>query len=257
MLIATFNVNSVRSRLGPVLDWLSAHRPDVLCLQETKVTDDLFPAVEFRAAGYHAAYRGEKSYNGVAVLSRQEPDEVAFGLGAGQPPDETRLAYVRIGGIHIVNTYVPQGRDLDHAMYAYKLKWFARLRKFFERRFTPALDVVWVGDLNIAPEAIDIHNAAQQANHVCYHVAARAAFAKTVAWGFVDVFRKHHPEAGQYTFFDYRQKGALSRNQGWRIDHILATRSLAARCSNAWIDLAPRRAEKSSDHTPLAAQFDG
>ena len=255
MKIATFNVNSIRSRLDIVRAWLAANSPDVLCVQETKAPDDQFPAAAIRQAGYHVVFKGEKSYNGVALLSRAEPADVAFGLEDGQSPDETRLVCARIGPVHVVNTYVPQGRELDHPMYAYKLKWFGRLRKYFDRHFTPQMKVVWVGDLNIAPQAMDIHNAERQANHVCYHVDARRAFAHAVAWGFVDVFRKHHPEPGQYTFFDYRQKEGVRKNQGWRVDHILATRVLAEKSVAAWIDLQPRLDAKPSDHTPVMAEF--
>ena len=255
MKIATFNVNSVRSRMGILLDWLATNRPDVIALQETKVVDADFPVEPIRAAGYHVVYRGEKSYNGVAILSRAEPGEVRFGLDDGGPADATRLAHVKVGSVHVVNTYVPQGRDIEHEMYRYKLEWFARLRAYFDRHFTPKQPVVWVGDMNVAPEAHDIHNAAQQADHVCFHVDVRKAFAETVGWGFTDVFRRYHPEPGAYTFFDYRQRDAVGRNLGWRIDHIMATRPLVAKSVGAEIDLAPRRAAKPSDHTILVAEF--
>jgi exodeoxyribonuclease-3 len=155
----------------------------------------------------------------------------------------------------VVNTYVPQGREIEHAMYQYKLQWFDRLRRYFERHYSPKGNVVWTGDLNVAPEAMDIHNAERQANHVCYHVDAREAFAKTVEWGFVDVFRKHHLEPGQYTFFDYRQKDAVGKNQGWRIDHMMATLGLAGKSVGAGIDLGPRLKPTPSDHTVLWAEF--
>jgi exodeoxyribonuclease-3 len=257
MRVATFNVNSIRSRLEIVRAWLAANRPDVLAVQETKVTDDLFPALDLREAGYHVVYRGEKSYNGVALLSCAEPRDVRFGLDDSGPADETRLVAARIGAVHVVNTYVPQGREIDDPMYRYKIEWFGRLRRYFERHYTPRQKLIWLGDLNLAPEAMDIHNAEQQANHVCYHVDARRAFANTVSWGFVDVYRKHHPEPGRYSFFDYRQKDAVRENRGWRVDHILATRTLAAKCTDAWIDLKPRKAAQASDHTVVVAEFDG
>ncbi len=256
MLIATFNVNSIRARLPAVLAWLRARRPDVFCLQETKVPDADFPELEIRDAGYAAVFRGEPSYNGVAILARAPPQDVRFGLDDGGPADEPRLVAARCGPVRVVNTYVPQGRALDHAMFRYKLDWFARLRSWFARHYTPRTPLVWVGDLNVAPEAKDIHNAAQQANHVCFHESVRQAFARTLAWGFTDVFRRHHPEGGQYTFFDYRTADAVGRNLGWRVDHILATAPLATVCRSCEIDLAPRRAPKASDHTVLAAEFD-
>jgi len=255
MKITTFNANSIRSRLGIVIDWLQANRPDVLCIQETKVQDDDFPQAAFTDAGYHIAFRGEKSYNGVAIASLAMPDEVGFGLDDDGPADATRFAVARFGKLRVVNTYVPQGREIDHPMYAYKLDWFRRLRDWFERHAAPGDDILWTGDLNVAPEAIDIHNAEKQANHVCYHIDVRRAFAETRAWGFVDVFRKYHPEAGQYTFFDYRTPNAAKREMGWRIDHMLATAPLAERSVGASIDLAPRLLEKPSDHTFLTACF--
>lgn len=256
MIVATFNVNSIRSRLGIVMDWLKAFHPDVLAIQETKTPDEGFPVEAFRQAGYHVIFRGQKSYNGVALASRMEPRDMVFGLDDGGPADDTRLAAARCGSLVVVNTYVPQGRDIEHEMFRYKLQWFARLRRYFERHYTPRQFVVWVGDMNVAPEAMDIHNAEQQTHHVCYHEDVRRAFADVVGWGFVDVFRKHCPDPGQYSFFDYRMKEAVRRNQGWRVDHIMATRPLAARSMRAWIDREPRMAERPSDHTVVAAEFD-
>ena len=255
MKIATFNANSIRARLPIVLDWLSEHHPDVLCVQETKVEDKDFPAIAFTEAGYHVVYRGEKSYNGVAIVSKAKPAHVRFGLDDDGPADETRLAYAKVGPLHVVNTYVPQGREIDHAMYGYKLQWLARLRSYFDRHFSARARVVWCGDMNVAPEPVDIYNSEAQANHVCFHVDVRKAYAETAGWGFVDVFRKHHPEPGQYTFFDYRTIGSVKRNRGWRVDHILATPALARTSTAAWIDLAPRLREKPSDHTFVAAEF--
>jgi exodeoxyribonuclease-3 len=254
MRIATFNANSIRSRLEIVLEWLQTHSPDVLAIQETKVMDNDFPALAFQEAGYRVAFRGEKSYNGVALVTRIPVSDLTFGLD-DEPRDETRLVAAKVGPVYVVNTYVPQGREIDHPMYAYKLAWFRRLKAFFERHWTPKQKVVWVGDLNVAPEAMDIHNAAEQENHVCYHVDVRKAFADTVSWGFTDVFRKHHPEPGQYTFFDYRTINAVKRNMGWRVDHILATKPLAALSKGAFIDTRPRLADRPSDHTFLAADF--
>lgn len=253
--IATFNVNSIRARMRVVLNWLGKNKPDVLCLQETKVQDKDFPALELRNAGYQVTFRGEKSYNGVALLSKTRPAEVSFGLEDGKQPDETRLVHAKVGPVHIVNTYIPQGREIDNAMYKYKLKWFKRLRNYFNRHFTPESLVVWVGDLNVAPEAIDIHNADQQKNHVCYHAAVRKAFTRTMDWGFADVFRKYHPEPGQYSYFDYRTSNAVKRKMGWRVDHILATAPLAAKSVDCFIDLKPRLEENPSDHTVMLAQF--
>ncbi len=256
MIVATFNVNSVRSRLDIVCNWLTKNKPDVLCLQETKVVDADFPEQPFNALGYHAVYRGEKSYNGVAILSQKPPDQCSFGLDDGGPADEPRMAYARFGKLHVVNTYVPQGREIDHAMYQYKLEWLKRLKQYFSRHFKPSDLLLWTGDLNVAPDFPDIHNAEKQLQHVCFHEAVRKQFADTVAWGFTDLFRNFHPEPGQYTFFDYRTPNAVKRGMGWRIDHIMVTKPLCKKALNCWIDIEPRLMEKPSDHTILAAEFD-
>lgn len=255
--IVTFNANSIRSRLEVILAWLKDNSPDILCIQETKCTDKDFPAAAFNEAGYNVVFKGEKSYNGVAIISKVKPAEYSFGIDDGAKSDETRLAYARFGQIHIVNTYVPQGREIEHEMYKYKLEWLKRLKKYFERHFTSQDKVVWLGDMNVAPQAIDIHNAEQQADHVCYHTDVRKAFADTVSWGFIDVFRKHHPEAGQYSFFDYRTVNAVKRNMGWRVDHIMCTQSMAKDSKNAFIDLEPRKMPKCSDHTFMVSDFGG
>jgi exodeoxyribonuclease-3 len=254
--IATFNVNSIRARMPILLDWLDAARPDVLCVQETKVVDEDFPVADIEGAGYDVAFRGQKSYNGVAILSRGRVKDVSFGLDDGGEPDEARLIRATYKGVHIINTYVPQGRDAKLPVYEYKLAWFARLAALFARRYTTRQKVLWCGDLNVAPTEIDVHDPKRLMGHVCFNPEVQAAFRGVVEWGFVDVFRKHHPEPGQYTFYDYRAPSALKGNKGWRIDHILVTKPLAAKSVDCTIDLAPRRQTRPSDHTPLIAEFD-
>ena len=254
--VATFNVNSLRSRLHLVLPWLEEHRPQVLCMQETKVPDESFPVEEFEGIGYHVVFRGQRGRNGVAIASLDEPQEVSFGLDDSGPADEDRLIRGTFSGIAVVNTYVPQGQSPDSPMFPYKLEWFRRLREFFNRHYSPDQPLIWCGDLNVAPQEIDVHNPKRLLGHVCFRPEVWEAFERVKEWGFVDVFRKHHPgEAGQYTFFDYRVPRAVERGLGWRVDHILATRPLAERSVDCWIDLTPRRATKPSDHTPLVAQF--
>lgn len=254
--IATFNANSVRARLDIITAWLAEHRPDVLCIQETKVQDHEFPVDAFAAIGYRVTFRGEKSYNGVATASLAEPAQVNFGLDDGEQTDETRFVHVQVGPVHIINTYVPQGREITHEMYDYKLRWFERLRSYFDRHFTPRTKVVWTGDMNVAPEPVDVHDPKAYISHVCFEERVRKAFAHTRDWGFVDVFRKHHPEPEQYTFYDYRTIKAVKRKIGWRIDHILATPPLARKSTDSYIDLEPRLKPKPSDHTFLVAEFD-
>lgn len=255
MKIATYNVNSIRSRMDAVLGWLDEHNPDILCLQETKVQDHEFPLPVLEAAGYYVSFRGMKSYNGVAILSRRPPDEVWAGFDDGGSADEPRLLRARFGEVQVVNTYVPQGRDIDHAMYRYKIEWFRRLRAYFERHVSVKDQVVWVGDLNVAEQPIDVYNPESRTRHVCYHADAREALVHCRSWGFEDVFRRFHPEGGHYTFYDYRTADSLARGWGWRIDYILATPPLAAKARDCFIDLEPRRRPRASDHTVMVAEF--
>jgi exodeoxyribonuclease-3 len=254
--VATFNANSIRTRLEQVLAWLDRWGADVLCVQETKVQDKDFPAQSFQEAGYHVVFRGQKAHAGVALVSREEPQEVAFGLDDGGEPDEPRLIRALVKGIPVVNTYVPQGRSPDSEHFQYKLEWLGRLREFFERHYVPDRPLLWMGDFNVAPEPIDVHDPKRLKDHVDFHPEVRAALERVRAWGFVDVFRQHHPdEPGQYTFWDYRVRGALERGIGWRVDHIWATEPLARLSTGAWVDVEARQAERPSDHTFLVAEF--
>jgi len=254
--IATFNVNSIRAHMHEVLPWLGQHKPDVLCLQETKVRDEEFPVEPITNAGYHVAYRGEKAYNGVAIISRLEPKNVRFGMDDRGPSAETRLIQATIGGVTVVNTYVPQGQEVGSPMYAFKLEWLKRLRGYFSRHFSPDDAVIWAGDMNVAQEPIDVYNPGERENHVCYHIDARKGLAKCREWGFTDVLRIHHPEPGLYTFFDYRMRDTVKRNIGWRVDCIFATEPLTRKSRDAYIDLKPRLGRNVSDHTFLVAEFD-
>lgn len=245
----------MRVRLPVILSWLAKHDPDILALQETKSTDEHFPADAFRHAGFHPVFRGMKGYNGIALLSRTPPDLFAFGFPRA-PREDARLLYARFGPLHLINTYVPQGRAIDHPMFAYKLNWLARLRRWFDARFEARDLVLWLGDLNVAAEAIDVHNPEQRKDHVCFHEAARRALADCRSWGFADLYRRFHPEPGRYTFFDYRSPFDPEENRGWRLDYLLASRPLAERARRCEIDLEPRLAERPSDHVPVYAEFD-
>lgn len=254
--VATFNANSIRVRLGQVLSWLERESPDILCIQETKVQDPDFPAEPIEDAGYRVIFRGQKSYAGVALISREEPQEVAFGLDDGGEPDQARLIRATICGIGVVNTYVPQGRSADSPHFQYKLEWFERLRAYFDRHYSPQEPLLWMGDFNVAPEPIDVHNPKGLKDHVDFHPQARAALERIREWGFVDLFRRHHPgEADQYTYWDYRARNPIARKVGWRVDHIWATEPLANKSVASWIDVEARLAERPSDHTLLVAEF--
>lgn len=255
MKIATYNVNSIRMRLSVILRWVEQHQPDVLCIQETKVQDTEFPALALASTGYQVAFRGMKSYNGVAMLTRTAPDTVSYGLDDGANPDEARLMLAVVQGIPIINTYVPNGFKILSPKYAYKLEWFKRLHAYFERHLSPGQPALWCGDMNVAPEPIDVHSPEKHLKHVCFHEDVRRAYKETIAWGFVDVFRKLYPERQQFTFWDYLRPNSLDANKGWRLDHILATPPLAEKCRTVEVDIEPRRALSASDHTFLWAEF--
>jgi exodeoxyribonuclease-3 len=226
-----------------------------MCLQETKVQDSEFPADALREAGYHSRFRGRKSYNGVATLTRKAPEAAFYGFKEGPDEEDVRVLEVAVDGLRIVNTYVPQGFRIGTDKYAFKLEWFRRVRRYFDERLDPRQPAVWTGDMNVAPEAIDVYHPDRRVNDVDFHIDARQAYADAVRWGFVDVFRKIHPDRVQYTYWDYFRR-AFENNWGWRIDHILATASLAERCRAADVDLEPRRATGASDHTIAWAEFD-
>ncbi len=253
--IATFNVNSIRTRLPVVLDWLRRYSPDILCLQETKTPDENFPLEAVRRAGYRALFCGRKGGNGVALLSRSPAETIATDFDDGEPPDPARFLAARIDGLLVVNVYVPQGRGIDHPMFAVKLAWLRRLRCWLEKHADPAQPVLLAGDMNVAPQAMDVHHPERHLGHVCFHPDVREAFDVVVKWGFADLYRLRHPEPGGYSFFDYRTRDAIERGLGWRVDHILATVPLAERCRDCWIDIEPRRAPRPSDHAVVVADF--
>ena len=254
--IATFNANSIRSRLDIILAWIKDHECDVLCVQETKVTDEDFPIAAVSEAGLQCVFKGQKSYNGVAIISPHDMEDVVIGTGREDWDQDARLIRTSVGGISIVNSYVPQGTAPDSPRFAYKLEWIRAMRDYFDAAFAPADPLVWVGDFNVAREPIDVYDPEGLWGSVCYHPEEHSALDHVKEWGFEDVFRKHHPgEAKQYTFWDYRMN-AFRRKLGWRIDHIWATPPLAQVSTDCWIDPEPRKAPKPSDHTFLAADFE-
>ena len=255
MIVASFNVNGIRARLGILLDWLATTRTDIVCLQETKVQDTDFPLGALEDAGYQVAFHGQKSYNGVAILSRHPVQESRFGFSDGRHPEDARLVCARIAGITVINTYVPQGQAVGSEKFAYKLDWLRSLRAELDATLTPDQPVIWVGDLNVARDDRDVHDPVALRGEVCFHPDEQAALEHVMGWGMQDVFRRHVPDPGQFSFFDYRVPNAVKRGIGWRVDHIMASRAVAEKSSRAWIDLAPRLLEKPSDHTPICAEF--
>ncbi|OHB60738.1 MAG: exodeoxyribonuclease III [Planctomycetes bacterium GWF2_42_9] len=255
MKIVTFNVNSIRSRTQILLDWLQENKPDVLCLQETKVQDKDFPAEAFAFSGYDFVYKGEKSYNGVAIFSLKKLEAVEFGLDS-DPKDEARMVKAQLGNLIIINTYIPQGFFVESDKYVYKLNWYKRLLEYFKKNFKPGDKILWMGDLNIAYEPKDVHDPVRLEGHVCFNKELSQLFKQFIDWGFVDLFRKFCSDEGQYSFWDYRDVNTLKRNRGWRLDYIMATKPMADVCKKCLIDKKPRMLDKPSDHTPVIAEFD-
>jgi exodeoxyribonuclease-3 len=255
MKLATWNVNSVRARHERLLRWLAAHAPDVLCLQELKVPDADFPFDALREAGYHAAVYGQRGYNGVAILARQEPQDVARGLDDGADDPAARLVSARVGGVRVVCVYVPNGGELGSDKWAYKLEWLRRLRAWLERHHRGGERLALCGDMNVAPEARDCSDPVAWEGTVLYHPDARAAFRHVTEWGLVDAFRLKRPEPGLYSWWDYRML-AFPKNVGLRIDHVFATPPLAERCTGASIDRNERKGKQPSDHAPVIVEFD-
>ena len=256
MKIATFNANSIRSRVEPICNWLAEHRPDVLAVQETKVQDEDFPQEAFADTGYTVVFSGQKRYNGVALFSRSEPKNVSFRL-PGDTGDEARFLQADYGDITVVNTYIPQGREMNSETFAYKLRWYGWLTEYFAQRISSLSKLIWLGDLNVARQAIDVHNPDGLWGSVCFCREVQEAFEGVLSTGLTDLFRLHHPDQpDQYTFWDYRVPNGFQRNLGWRLDYITATAPLAEKCTRCEIDRRPRAGEKSSDHTFLWAEFE-
>jgi exodeoxyribonuclease-3 len=256
--IATFNVNSLKARLPIVEKLLSGgEAPDVLCMQETKCRNADFPEDFFKDLGYECAYSGMKSYNGVAVASRMKPDAVDAGFsdGGDTEQDLSRVLRARFGNLDVICTYVPQGREMGSPEFRYKLRFLERLRELFDRVYKPSGKLLWTGDINVVPTDIDVTHPENKRDHVCVCEEARSALAGVVSWGFADVFRKHRPNPGEFSFWDYRIKGALERNIGWRIDHLFATETLADTSVDAYAVRELRAMEHPSDHTAVIAAF--
>ncbi|MGE3541296.1 MAG: exodeoxyribonuclease III [Candidatus Tectimicrobiota bacterium] len=254
MRIATWNVNSLRVRLEILGQWLTQDGPEVVCLQETKVTDELFPVQALADIGYQVVFTGQKTYNGVALLSRLPLSDVRLELPGTPPEGEKRFITAMINGIRVINVYVPNGQEVGSAKFHYKLAWLEALETFLRTTYTLAEPVLLCGDFNIAPEARDVYDPVQAEGGILFHPEERAAFARLLAWGLHDTLRLHQQGGGLYSWWDYRAM-AFRRNLGYRIDHILVTPPLAARCTEVTLVRDLRKLPKPSDHIPVVATF--
>ncbi len=253
MKFATFNTNSIRARLPIIIEWLDHEQPDALCLQETKVQDKDFPVDAFEEIGYSSIFRGQKSYNGVAIISRLPQGEVRLNLYDGD--DEARFISTRLNDIPIINVYVPQGVAPGTDKFAYKLRWLRDLLAHIKENYSPEQSLLLAGDFNVALEPIDVFDPEGLRGQVGFHPDEQAIMQEFLAWGLFDIFRKYVPVGGNYTFWDYRIPNAMKRKMGWRIDYILTTAPLAEKSLNSWIDTRARMQERPSDHTFLLAEF--
>ena len=256
MTVATFNAASVRARLPVLVEWLAEHEPDVLAIQETKVEDDKFPRAEFEELGYEIALHGQKSWNGVCTLSRRPISNVRTGFMDELMPTDARIVTAAVDGVTIINTYGPNGTTGGSDKFEYKLRWLDRFHQFLNDHFKPDQPLIWLGDINIAPQPIDVYDSKRFLGGVGHHPEEFSRLERIVSFGLTDLFRLHHQGPNEYTFWDFTIPQGVRRNLGWRIDHIYATAPLAGLCTDCWIDKGPRTWPKPSDHTFVLAKFD-
>lgn len=254
MKVASWNVNSLRVRLPQVLDWVAAAQPDVLGLQETKLEDTQFPAAQIEAAGYRVVYSGQKTYNGVALLAREALTEVITDLPGLDDP-QRRVVAATVGDLRVLNLYVVNGQAVGSDKFAYKLDWLAKVSAYVARDLPRHPNYLVMGDFNITPDDRDVHDPELWREQILCSTPERKALEQLLSHGLKDTFRLFDQPAAEYSWWDYRQ-GAFRRNLGLRIDLILASHALAARCTAAYVDKGPRRLERPSDHAPVVAEFD-
>ena len=254
MKIASWNINSLRKRQERLLEWLAREQPDVVCLQETKCSDDQFPELVFSAAGYGSVFHGQKSYNGVAILSRQHLQDREAALCAAGEDSQARVIAATIRDIRVFCVYAPNGQAVSSPAFQYKLRWFVELRDCIANAQKIFRDVVVCGDFNVAPEDRDVHNPVLWRGAIMCSENERAAFRALEQVGFRDTLRIHHADTRLFSWWDYRMM-AFQKNRGLRIDEILASDSLAKRCAAAGIDREMRNGKDPSDHAPVWAEF--
>lgn len=255
MKVATWNINSIKSRLEHVVRWCESARPDVVCLQETKTVDKDFPFARFASAGYeYVAAQGERSYNGVAILSRSPLEDIENALPGKNDDDQKRFLTATVDGLRIVNVYIPHGTKFGSEKFEYKLDWIKRLREYFDERFTANDLVLLCGDLNVAPHELDVWNPNRWKEKLHFTKPERDAIQDLKRWGFVDLFRQINDDEREYSWWDHME-WSFRKDQGLRIDHLWASQALAGLCSDCWIDKEPRGWELPSDHAPVVAEL--
>ncbi len=253
--LVTWNVNSIKARHERFMAWLESRSPDVVCLQELKVVDEVFPRDEVESAGYNVAVFGQKTWNGVAILSRDEISDVVCGMDDGVDDPQSRVIAATTFGMSVVGVYVPNGKSVGSDKWEYKMEWMRRFRAMLDRRYSADDELVVCGDINIAPADEDAARPEKWAPSVLCDPDGRAALDKILEFGLADVVRMHNDAPGPFTWWDYRML-AFPKGDGLRIDHIFATETLAARSTGAWVDREERKGKKPSDHAPVFAEFE-
>jgi exodeoxyribonuclease-3 len=254
VLIATWNVNSLKARLPRVQQWILENKPDVLCIQETKMKDAVFPSLVFHEMGYESAHFGQGQWNGVAILSKVGLDNVINNFAVGEPDGEARIISAECGGITVVCVYVPNGRELEHDHYQYKLRWMKQLKQHVIKIAKPTGDVIVTGDFNIAPNDIDVWDPAALVGSTHVSAPEREVLNDLCAWGLTDIYRDQHPEPKLFSWWDYRD-GGFHKNHGMRIDLLLVSESVAKRTKMTVVDRNARKGEKPSDHAPVVMEL--
>ena len=252
MRIASWNINSLRKRQDRLFEWLETTKPDVVCLQETKCTDELFPALALQSAGYDSAYHGEKSYNGVAILSKTKMSDVRASLCDEVVDPQARVISARVGNLRVYSVYAPNGQAVGSPAYKYKLEWYTRLRDCLVKE--EDIDLVACGDFNVAPEDVDVHDPQLWRGAIMCSDGERAAFQQLCQIGLRDTLRLHPQPPGVFTWWDYRML-SFQKNRGLRIDAVLASESFAKKCTASGVDREMRKGKDPSDHAPIWAEF--
>ena len=253
MRVASWNINSLRKRQDRLFAWLEATKPDIVCLQETKCPDEQFPVLALQAAGYHSVYHGVKSYNGVAILSKNESRDVRPSLCDEVVDPQARVIAATVSNIEVFSVYAPNGRAVGSPAYDYKINWYGRLRACLSKE--ESADLIVCGDFNVAPEDVDVHDPELWRGAIMCSNGERTAFRQLCEGSLKDTLRLHHKEGGLFSWWDYRML-SFPKNRGLRIDMILAGKSLARRCTAAGIDREMRKGKEPSDHAPVWAEFD-
>ncbi len=252
--VVSWNVNSINMRLERLCGFLKRESPDLVCLQELKCTEENFPLSQIKGLGYHAAVFGQKAYNGVAILSKDEPTQIVRGFGDKVADDSARFIGTTIGGVTVYSTYVPNGQEVGTDKFVYKLAWLKRLKGYLTENHKPSNPIIVAGDFNVAPQDRDVHDPKVWEGKLLCSGPERRALQSVMDFGLIDTFRLHHSEGGHFSWWDYRQL-AFPKNHGLRIDFVLATKTMAEKCVDSMIDRGERKGEKPSDHSPVSTIF--